>query len=408
MTVTVTLSETLAASLSVPLEYGRSGDSATESTDYRGPGQVTIPAGATSGSGQISIEDDDITEGNEVFTVSLGRLPSELVAGSPRSVEITIQANDNTGIVVVPSSLNVTEGSAETYSVRLTSEPSADVTVQIPDFTNPDLTHDQSTLTFTPSTWDAPQTVTVRAAEDANAVDESESITLTASGGGYNGVTQVMTVTVIDSDFAGIELVPSSLNVTEGAAGTYSVRLLSEPAEPVTLNIVESAGIVSVSPLTLHFAVSDWDESQQVTVQADLDDNTINETTTLIHTATSADPDYSGTTGILPVTVIDRDVPHLVIDPGVLTMDEGSSAEFTVKLASEPTVPVAVEISTFTNPELTHDRADAGFYVVELGRCRKPSRSLLWRMRMRKTRLRRRSFCGPAAWSTTGSPGRSR
>ena len=192
-------------------------------------------------------------------------------------------------------------------------------------------------------------------------MDESESITLTASSDGFGGATKTVTVTVIDNDVAGIELIPSSLNATEGTAETYAIRLLSEPAGPVTINIVESGGIVSVSPLTLHFAVSNWDASQQVTVQANLDGNTINETSTLIHTATSADPGYSGLSAILPVTVIDRDVPHLVVMPGVLTMDEGASAEFTVKLASEPTVPVAVEISDFTNPDLTHDQPTLAF-----------------------------------------------
>ena len=255
VTVTVTLSEALSAALSVPLEYVRSGDSATESTDYHGPAQVTIPQTETSGSGQISIENDDVTEDDEVFTVSLGRLPSEVVAGSPHSVEITILEND-------PS---------------------------------------------------------------------------------------------------GIELVPSLLNVTEGSAETYSVRLLSEPVEPVTINIVESGGNVIVSPLVLHFAASNWNELQQVTVRADLDDNSISESSVLIHTATSVDPGYSGKTAILPVTVIDQDVPHLVVDPGVLTMDEGTSAEFTVKLASEPTVPVAVQIPVFTNPDLTHDQPSLTF-----------------------------------------------
>ena len=305
--------------------------------------------------------DNDRDEPDKTITVSGTATSTEPVIG-PAEVTLTIEDDENAPrLAVTPDALTVDEGASAEFTVQLTSEPSADVTVQIPDFTNPDLSHDQPTLTFTPSTWDVPQTVTVSAAEDANAVDESESITLTASSDGFGGATKTVTVTVIDNDVAGIELIPSSLNATEGTAETYAIRLLSEPAGPVTINIVESGGIVSVSPLTLHFAVSNWDASQQVTVQANLDGNTINETSTLIHTATSADPGYSGLSAILPVTVIDRDVPHLVVMPGVLTMDEGASAEFTVKLASEPTVPVAVEISDFTNPDLTHDQPTLAF-----------------------------------------------
>jgi hypothetical protein len=56
-------------------------------------------------------------------------------------------------------------GPADTYTVALTSAPTADVTVT--------LTHggrlqaEPVMLTFTPSNWDVPQTVTVRAVDDA-------------------------------------------------------------------------------------------------------------------------------------------------------------------------------------------------------------------------------------------------
>ena len=310
-------------------------------------------------------DDNAINETSTLIHTAVSMDPG--FSGTTAALPVTVIDLDVPRLEVTPIALTIDEGSSAEFTVKLMSEPTADVTVQIADFTNPDLTHNQSALTFTPSTWDAPQTVIVSAAEDANAVDESDSITLTASGGGSDGLTQTVTVTVIDNDIPGIELVPSSLNVTEGTAETYAVRLLSEPSEPVTLHIVESGGIVTVSPLALHFAASNWDESQQVSVQADLDDNSMNETSSLIHTATSVDRDYSGTTVILPVTVIDRDVPHLVITPGALTMDEGTSAEFTVKLASEPTIPVAVEISTFTNPDLTHDQPTLAFTLIDLG-----------------------------------------
>ena len=308
---------------------------------------------------QADLDDNSIDETTTLIHTATSADPG--YSGTSATLPVTVIDRDVLSLEVTPDALTMDEGASAEFTVKLSAEPESEVTVRIPRFTDPSLRRNPSMLTFTPSTWDAPQTVTVRAAEDANAVDESDSITLTASSNGFGGATQTVTVTVIDNDIPGIELVPSSLNVTEGTAETYAVRLLSEPVEPVTVNIVESGGIVSVSPLTLHFAVSDWDASQQVSVQADLDGNTINETSTLIHTATSVDPGYSGTSALLPVTMIDRDVPHLVIDPGVLTMDEGTSAEFTVKLASEPTVPVAVEISTFTNPDLTHDQPTLAF-----------------------------------------------
>ncbi|MYK63000.1 MAG: hypothetical protein F4019_02245 [Rhodothermaceae bacterium] len=98
-----------------------------------------------------------------------------------------------------------------------------------------------------------------------------------------------------------------------------------------------------------------------MSVRADSDANSINETSTLIHTATSSDPGYSGTTAVLSVTVIDRDASRLEVSPGALTMDEGTSAEFTVKLSSEPTAGVTVQIPAFTNPDLSHDGSTLTF-----------------------------------------------
>ena len=42
---------------------------------------------------------------------------------------------------------------------------------------SPDVTVDRATLTFSPSNWDTAQTVTVSAAQDADAVNDVASIT---------------------------------------------------------------------------------------------------------------------------------------------------------------------------------------------------------------------------------------
>ncbi|MXZ58492.1 MAG: hypothetical protein F4Z16_08425, partial [Rhodothermaceae bacterium] len=278
--------------------------------------------------------------------------------GVTHPLRVSVTDNDiaRGRLEVDPTSILVNEGSTAAFTVRLSMAPEGEVTVTIPPFTDPALNRNPSTLTFTSSNYSRAQTVVVSAAEDANAVDELESIRLTARGGGYSGATRTVRVTVMDNDASGIELVPSSLSVTEGSLETYSVRLLSAPSEAVTVTIVESGGGVTASPLVLHFTASDWDESQQVSVRADSDANSINETSTLIHTATSSDPGYSGTTAVLSVTVIDRDASRLEVTPGELTIGEGASAEFTVKLSSEPTAGVTVQIPTFTNPDLSHDR----------------------------------------------------
>ncbi|MXX92443.1 MAG: hypothetical protein F4Y63_03200, partial [Chloroflexi bacterium] len=301
--------------------------------------------------------DDEDDQETLVFTV-----PFKVEA----RINIRIEDDDDPGLVVSPSSLGIPEGGRESFTVRLSEAPlgdfeNNDVTVHVPR-SQGDLTASPSSLTFTKDTWNRPQQVELSAGHDADLEDDFEGFAVTASGGGFDRERGVVSVRIFDDDgvsvpvVAGIELVPSSLNVTEGSLETYSVGLLSEPTWPVTVTIVESGGGVTASPLVLHFTASDWDESQQVSVRADSDANSINETSTLIHTATSADPGYSGRTAILSVTVVDLDMARLEVTPGELTIGEGASAEFTVKLSSEPTAGVTVQIPTFTNPDLSHDR----------------------------------------------------
>ena len=51
------------------------------------------------------------------------------------------------------------------------------------------MTFSPPTLTFTTSTWNTVQTVTVTAAQDSDAVDDSATISAVTTGGDYAGVT---------------------------------------------------------------------------------------------------------------------------------------------------------------------------------------------------------------------------
>ena len=117
------------------------------------------------------------------------------------SVEYPITVFDTVGgrIDVTGSPLTVDEGSTGTYTVALNIQPTADVTVAITGMTGTDVSVDDAELTFTDQNWDEPQTVTVTAAQDSDTVNDSVTLTHTATGGGYDGVAAVdVPVTVVD------------------------------------------------------------------------------------------------------------------------------------------------------------------------------------------------------------------
>ena len=145
-------------------------------------------------------------------------------------------------MLVSRAELSVEEGNATgtSYTVKLSSEPTAAVTVEIGGHSGTDLrlsgVSTSSTLTFTASNWDTAQTVTVRANEDADAPDVTATLTHTASGGDYAGVTRDLPVRVDDDETSSIVLSESSLEPVENATGTtYTVHLSHVPTVTVTV-----------------------------------------------------------------------------------------------------------------------------------------------------------------------------
>ncbi len=129
---------------------------------------------------------------------------------------------------------------------------------------NAGLTASPTSLTFTPSNFATAQTVTVT----ANATGTGTT-TFTASGGGYTSA--VVTATEVTGSTGGgsITATPASLNVTQGATGTFTLALSKAPTANVTVAIAASgnAGLTE-SPTSLTFTPSNFSTAQTVTVTA--------------------------------------------------------------------------------------------------------------------------------------------
>ena len=96
----------------------------------------------------------------------------------------------NPDVTVDRSTLTVNEGLTATYDVVLNNQPTGDVVVNITP--GGDLTVDQTSLTFTTTSWDTAQTVTVTTPEDTGNIDD-ETATIThavdaSSAAEYQGV----------------------------------------------------------------------------------------------------------------------------------------------------------------------------------------------------------------------------
>jgi hypothetical protein len=95
-------------------------------------------------------------------------------------VAITVAANS---IVANPTTLTVQQGGTGTFTVVLSAQPTANVTVAVAGSGDPDLTISSGgTLTFTTANWNLPQTVTIAAGTAAANAGGHGTFAATATG----------------------------------------------------------------------------------------------------------------------------------------------------------------------------------------------------------------------------------
>ena len=159
--------------------------------------------------------------------------------GSPDRTTVSITDNDVAGVTVSPTTLTLAEGGTATYQVKLNTEPTGAVSVTINDpADNTDVTAVTASLSFDSSNWETFKDVTVRAAEDADAADETATVTHTVSGYGTVTTADSVTVTVTDNEPAvEVSFGQATYSVAEGGTVTVTVGLDVDPKRTVVIPI---------------------------------------------------------------------------------------------------------------------------------------------------------------------------
>ena len=258
------------------------------------------------------------------------------------------------------------EGENATYTVVLESEPTHDVRVTVNDpIDNTKVTADPAWLTFSSSNWDAPQTVTVSAAQDEDGANESATVTHTVGGGDYATETaQDVSVTVDDDETTSVTIDPKGITVQPGESNQYSVVLGTEPTVPVTVTVTGHSGTdLLVNPDELTFDENDWDVPKTVRVSARGSAST--DIITLSHTPAGGEYDEV-TADDVSVAIVKGSgaLTHQVgitASPQSLTVPEGQSRTYSVVLGTIPTADVTVTVNLPTGNDLGFNKPDLTF-----------------------------------------------
>jgi hypothetical protein len=287
-------------------------------------------------------------------------------------------------------------GTSATFTVALTSKPTADVSITITQSSpvmdpgldkvalgpaaNDPLQISPTTLTFTSDNWNTAQTVTVGPPTSGSG-NQFDILTLTAASSdtNYNNARlPSVSVVVFDNpaDQPGLVYSAQKLEVTPGGApASYTVALATKPTADVTVTISQADLLppgsdatttppgrptiaLTITPTTLTFTPDNWNMPQTVQVSAPAP-STGGGTATLVEppqqvlflqsTLQSDDANYNGLS-VPPVAVeVDQANPGtagLVLSADRLHLTPGGAAgSYTIALATKPTADVTVTIA---------------------------------------------------------------
>ena len=315
----------------------------------------------------ISAVDDATFEGIQFTQITHSTASTDATYNALPCAPLDVRVNDNDSAVNNGISITQTWGNTkvveggltDTYFVVLDKAPTGNVVLTWSG-NNGDVAG-IANLTFTPTNWWVPQTVTITGTDDLSVEStHTSTIRYVASGGGYSNVT-TLDATVGDNDInssAGIQLVQSSgtTAVTEGGAtDTFTVKLTGAPNNDVVIAMTATpAGQLSLSNSTLTFNSANWDTAQTVTVTAT--DDAVTEgahTAGLAFAVTSTDSRYNTfVVSDVSVAVTDNDNGSRIViaeTSGSTLVTEGSGTDTLNVSLSGPAAPAANVVVTLAS-----------------------------------------------------------
>ena len=298
----------------------------------------------------VTADDDaDTTDDSVALTHSAASADSGYSGIAIAGVAVTVNDNDTAqvmGVGVVPGNAQLVVtwtavDNATGYTVQWTSGSQGYNT-----------TNRQATVTSGSTTS---HTITGL----ANGTEYTVQVSATRTGANDGPPSDEMTGTPTVPTAAGITVSTAALTVTEqdSTGDGYTVVLDTEPTADVVVTVAGHVGTdVTANPTALTFTMSNWETAQTVTVTADDDADTTDDSVALTHSAASADSGYSGIAiAGVAVTVNDNDEPSVTVSTMALTVTEEDTAgaSYTVVLDSQPTADVTVTVAGHAGTDVT-------------------------------------------------------
>ena len=332
--------------------YVISGDAvATEDYDSL-TGSVTILAGETTATIDISIIDDLILEEDETITLTLDAISSgdtDITIGSAKSANVTISDDDSAIVSISVSDAAAGEPSDDgqfTVSIDKAADSDTVITYVVTGDADGGDDYDALTGTVTISAGETSATIDVNVINDT-ILEDNETVTVTLdeiTSGDDDlaiGTAKAASITITDSDTAELSIAATDASASESGDGgqfTVSISNTSDTDTVVTYTVAGDADSgTDYTALSGTVTILAGQTTATINVAA-LNDDLLEDNedvTVTLDTITSGDTDVSiGTTKSATVTISDNDSALVSISASDANAAEPSDdGEFTVTLS---------------------------------------------------------------------------
>ena len=292
-----------------------SDNGATAGTDYVAivNGNGTITTGSSSTTVVVTVNGDTTVEGDEGFTVTISNPVNATISG-PTGVG-TITNDDSAGVSMSTTSINTNEDAgSETFTISLTSQPTADVVVSLVSTDTEEGTVDP-TVTITPANWNTGVPVTVTIVDDG-IVDGNDTFSI-----------QTTEVSSTDPNYdalGGADVADVSITNADTDSASISISNATALEDSGTIQFVVTLVGDLPSSLTFDYATADGTGADPAVAGSDY--NAVSTTAAIGPSAGTTNLSISLTTDaiieadeIFTVTISNLSNPAVTITNGIAT-----------------------------------------------------------------------------------------
>jgi len=325
---------------------------------------------------------DGVADGDQVSQITLSILDAisdDLWDPLPNQTVTVTNLDVTAGFTVTQTggSTTVSEsGTADQFSVVLDQAPLSNVVFNVTSGDATEVAVDSATLTFTPTTWSTPKTVTVTGVDDPT-VDGTQvtGVTVAVAAGSdptFVGLSpKQVSVTTTDDDVAGFSVTQTGGTTSVDETGTtdvFTVVLTRQPLSNVTFTVTSAdVGEAVVDAATLTFTPATWSTAKTVVVTG-VDDQVADGpqlTDVTVAVGAGSDAAFLGLASqTVSVQTTDDEIADFAVTQtgGSTSVTEGGSSDtFTVVLLSRPASSVTITATSPNPGEVTVSPSSVSF-----------------------------------------------